>query len=215
MLFTVQEIANLTGSTVKTLHHYHKIGLLQPHEISEAGYRLYGIQELERLQQILFYRELDFPLKDIKKALEDEPSRIECLRKQQELLIARRQRLDCLLKTLEESIVHAKRGEIMDKNVMFQGLNREEWEKALSEQNEYLKETYNHDLMKQEINVEDLNEKAKEAQRFLVSIAEALKNGWAVTEHRLYDLFDEHLNFLNCHGTPMDKTSFKKQTRFF
>jgi DNA-binding transcriptional MerR regulator len=59
MLYTVNEVA-----TVKTLHHYHKIGLLEPCDISDAGYRLYGNEELERLQQILFYRELDFSLKD-------------------------------------------------------------------------------------------------------------------------------------------------------
>jgi DNA-binding transcriptional MerR regulator len=64
MLYTVNEVARLTGVTVKTLHHYHKINLLEPCAISDAGYRLYGNEELERLQQILFYRELDFSLKD-------------------------------------------------------------------------------------------------------------------------------------------------------
>jgi len=98
MLYTVKEVAELTGVTIKALHHYHKIGLLKPCEITDAGYRLYGQNELELLQQILFYRELDFPLNDIKKAMENEPSRIECLAKQQELLFARKQRLDCLLK---------------------------------------------------------------------------------------------------------------------
>lgn len=94
MLYTVNEVAQLTGVTVKTLYHYHKIGLLKPCKISEAGYRLYSMQELERLQQILFYRELDFSLKDIHKALKDEPSRQWCLTNQYELLIARRQRLN-------------------------------------------------------------------------------------------------------------------------
>ena len=74
MLYMVKEIAKLTGVTVKTLHYYHKIGLLEPSEISEAGYRLYRVRDLERLQQILFYRELDFSLKDIKIALENEPN---------------------------------------------------------------------------------------------------------------------------------------------
>lgn len=56
MLYTLKEVSELSGVTIKTLHHYHKIGLLAPCEISEAGYRLYGTKELERLQQILFYR---------------------------------------------------------------------------------------------------------------------------------------------------------------
>ncbi|AET66284.1 putative transcriptional regulator [Desulfosporosinus orientis DSM 765] len=94
MLYTVKEAANLTGITVKTLYHYHKIGLLTPQSISDAGYRLYSMKELEQLQRILFFRELDFSLKDIKKVLEDEPSRQLCLTNQYELLYARRQRLD-------------------------------------------------------------------------------------------------------------------------
>ena len=53
MLYTVKEMAELSGVTIKTLHYYHKIGLLIPHEISEAGYRLYSQAEVERLQQIL------------------------------------------------------------------------------------------------------------------------------------------------------------------
>lgn len=134
MLYTVKEVAELAGVTVKTLHHYHKIGLLKPREITDAGYRLYGAEELERLQQILFYRELDFSLSDIQKALEDQPGRLMCLTKQQELLIARRQRLDCLLKTIGESIVLTKKGEVMEKSAMFQGLNADGWNTALAEQ---------------------------------------------------------------------------------
>ncbi|MDQ7093722.1 MerR family transcriptional regulator [Desulfosporosinus sp. PR] len=216
MQFTVKEIANLTGTTVKTLHHYHKIGLLMPCEISGSGYRLYGMKELERLQQILFYRELDFSLKDIKKALEDEPSRLECLRKQHELLDARRQRLDCLFKTLAESIDCAGKGEIMDKTAMFQGLKHEEWEKALAEQNDYLKEKYGYDMIKDRgIQVEELNDKAQEAQWFLKSVCAALQNRWPATDQRLYNLLEEHLDFLNGHGQEIDKRAFAGQTRFF
>ena len=65
MEYTVKQVAEMTGVTVKTLHHYHKIGLLLPCRVTEAGYRLYGEGELMRLQQILFYRELDFSLGDI------------------------------------------------------------------------------------------------------------------------------------------------------
>lgn len=61
MLYTVKEVSKITKVTVKALHHYHKIGLLLPCKVNEAGYRFYGTKELERLQQILFYRELDFP----------------------------------------------------------------------------------------------------------------------------------------------------------
>ncbi|MBO5428470.1 MAG: MerR family transcriptional regulator, partial [Peptococcaceae bacterium] len=63
---TVKEVSNLTGISVRTLHHYDAIGLLKPTELTEAGYRLYDDTALERLQIILLFRELQFPLKDIK-----------------------------------------------------------------------------------------------------------------------------------------------------
>lgn len=60
---TVKQVAKLAGISVRTLHHYDEIGLLSPAETSEAGYRLYSEDDLDVLQQILFYRELGFPLK--------------------------------------------------------------------------------------------------------------------------------------------------------
>lgn len=65
-MMTVQEVSKLTGVSIRTLHHYHKIGLLQPTEITEAGYRLYDEDALERLQCILLFKEMEFPLKDIR-----------------------------------------------------------------------------------------------------------------------------------------------------
>lgn len=63
---TVKEVSDLTGISVRTLHYYDEIGLLKPTEYSEAGYRFYDEEALETLQQILFFREFDMPLKDIK-----------------------------------------------------------------------------------------------------------------------------------------------------
>ncbi|MBM7871328.1 DNA-binding transcriptional MerR regulator [Clostridium pascui] len=216
MEYTVKEIAELTGVTVKTLHHYHKIGLLVPCKMTEAGYRLYGVEELQRLQQILFYRELDFSLKDIKKALEDEPSRIECLIDQQKLLIARKQRMDCVLNTIEESIRLTKKGENMDKSAMFQGLNKEEWGKVLTEQNEYLKDKYEYDMLKSEdIQVEQLNEQALEAQEFINYVANALKSGIKADDEELQKKIKRHIAFLNNHGASMDAKSFMNVSKFF
>ena len=63
---TVKEISDLTGISVRTLHYYDEIGLLKPTDKSEAGYRLYDDKALEILQRILFFREFDIPLKEIK-----------------------------------------------------------------------------------------------------------------------------------------------------
>ena len=66
---TVKEVSRITGVSVRTLHHYDAIGLLKPTAVTEAGYRLYDDAALERMQSILFFRELQFPLKEQKAAL--------------------------------------------------------------------------------------------------------------------------------------------------
>ena len=68
---TVQQVSKLTGVSVRTLHHYDRIGLLKPTKITEAGYRLYDDEALRKLQSILFFRELEFPLKQIMEFLDD------------------------------------------------------------------------------------------------------------------------------------------------
>ena len=67
---TVREVSRITGVSVRTLHHYDAIGLLKPTAVTEAGYRLYDDAALKRMQSILFFRELQFPLKDIKRILD-------------------------------------------------------------------------------------------------------------------------------------------------
>ena len=67
---TVHEVSRISGVSVRTLHHYDAIGLLKPTAVTEAGYRLYDDAALARLQNILLYRELEFPLKQIKAILD-------------------------------------------------------------------------------------------------------------------------------------------------
>ena len=95
---TVKEVSSLTGVSVRTLHHYHAIGLLHPTQITPAGYRLYDEAALERLQLILFFKALQFPLKEIA-AILDAPDfdRNRALEQQIELLKLRRQQIDDLL----------------------------------------------------------------------------------------------------------------------
>lgn len=70
MMRTVKEVSKITGVSVRTLHHYDAIGLLKPTKITEAGYRMYDDTALSRLQNILLFRELQFPLKEIKVILD-------------------------------------------------------------------------------------------------------------------------------------------------
>ena len=100
---TVKEVSRLTGVSIRTLHHYDAIGLLRPASVTQAGYRLYDDEALRRLQTILLFRELRFPLREIRKIL-DSPGfdRREALREQIRLLELQREHLD-------EVITHARR----------------------------------------------------------------------------------------------------------
>lgn len=97
-MMTVNEVSRLAGVSVRTLHYYNKIGLLQPSRRTESGYRLYDDTALERLQQILLFRELEFPLKDIREILDGKDfDRNRALEQQIELLTLKKEHLENLI----------------------------------------------------------------------------------------------------------------------
>ena len=100
---TVKEISNLTGISVRTLHYYDEIGLLKPTEKSDAGYRLYDDKALETLQQILFFREFDISLKEIKAVL-DNPAleRNQILQVQRKMLVTKKERMERLIASIDD-----------------------------------------------------------------------------------------------------------------
>jgi len=97
-MMTVQKVSKLTGVSIRTLQYYDRIGLLHPAEYSEAGYRLYDDAAIETLQQILLFRELEFPLKDIKKIIESPGfDRSKALEQQIELLTLKKEHIENLI----------------------------------------------------------------------------------------------------------------------
>jgi MerR family transcriptional regulator, thiopeptide resistance regulator len=125
MAFTVGELAKLTGITVRTLHHYDEIGLVQPSDRSRAGYRLYGDDDVLRLQQVLVYKELGLPLDEIAAVLDDPAfARGDALERHRAALLAKRDRLDRMLASLDAAIRHEK-GSVMDVKSMFEGFEAE------------------------------------------------------------------------------------------
>lgn len=100
---TVKEISNITGISVRTLHYYDEIGLLKPTDKSDAGYRLYDDKALEQLQQILFFREFDIPLKEIKAVMENPAlDRNHILKMQREMLLTKMKRMECLVASIDD-----------------------------------------------------------------------------------------------------------------
>lgn len=101
----IHEVAKLSGVTVRTLQYYDKIGLLIPSEVTEAGYRIYHEEDVDRLQQILFFRELEFPLKEIRDIMNNPNyDRTYALRNHKVMLQEKRNRIDQLIRLVEQRI---------------------------------------------------------------------------------------------------------------
>jgi phosphoribosylaminoimidazole-succinocarboxamide synthase len=120
MGYTVKVVAEMAGVSVRTLHHYDRIGLLPPAATSPAGYRLYSDADLERLQQVLFFRELGFSLHDVK-AIVDSPTfdRAEALRAHRRLLVEQQGRLGRLVELVDRTIASIEKGEPMSNQERF------------------------------------------------------------------------------------------------
>ncbi len=109
--YRVGEVAKLAGVTIRTLHHYEKIGLLAPSQRTAAGYRLYTDADLDRLSRVLYYRELGFPLDDIARLLADpSTARLEHLRRQQSLLHQQLHRVQAMVEAIEREVEAAMSG---------------------------------------------------------------------------------------------------------
>ena len=128
--YTVQQLAKIAGVSVRTLHHYDHIGLLKPSSRNAARYRFYGEAELLRLQQILFFRELDCSLDDIARIL-DSPGfdPIDALEAHREELKKRAKRLDKLLETIDKTLRKLKGAKMeMSDQELYGGLSKEQAE---------------------------------------------------------------------------------------
>ncbi len=128
--YTVQQLAKIAGVSVRTLHHYDNIGLLKPSSRNAARYRFYGEAELLRLQQILFFKELDCSLEDIARIL-DSPGfdPIDALEAHRQELKRRADRLDTLLETIDKTIRKLKGDKIgMTDEELYGGLSKEQAE---------------------------------------------------------------------------------------
>ncbi|MEU8935183.1 MerR family transcriptional regulator [Streptomyces sp. NPDC048409] len=111
MDYSVGQVARFAGVTVRTLHHYDEIGLLVPGERSPAGHRRYGDADLDRLQRILFYRELGFPLEEVAVLLDDPGADPHAhLRRRHELLTARIEKLRKMAAAVEHAMEARRMG---------------------------------------------------------------------------------------------------------
>ena len=128
MEYSIQALSRLSGVTTRTLRWYDEIGLLKPSRVAESGYRYYGPAEVDRLQDILYYRALGVELARIKRCLDD-PSfdRLAALRSHLTALEAERARLEGLIRSVRQTIGAEERKEIMDDKQKFEDSNSGLW----------------------------------------------------------------------------------------
>lgn len=145
-MMTVNEVSKLTGVSIRTLQYYDTIGLLPPTDYTEAGYRLYDDTAMERLQQILLFRELEFPLKEIKRII-DSPdfNRNKALEQQMKLLTMKKEHLEGLIsfaRKIKETGVNKMNFQVFDTTKMdeYTKKAKEQWGQT-AEYKEYEEKT--------------------------------------------------------------------------
>ena len=134
MVYTIKKLAQLAGTSVRTLHYYDEIGLLKPEYRGANGYRHYCEKSIAKLQQIMFFRELDFSLEEIK-TITSRPDfdAVEALQSHKDLLQKRKERIDELLNTITKTIKNIKGEKLMEIKEYYQGFSDEQIEKYREE----------------------------------------------------------------------------------
>lgn len=134
MSYSVQALAKLAGTSVRTLHYYDEIGLLNPSRVQKNGYRTYEEPELLKLQQILFFRELDFPLADVKRILNSPYfDMAAALQDHRKLIELKKKRLTQLLHTIDETIKKLKSENTMLDEELYDSFKDEEMKEYAEE----------------------------------------------------------------------------------
>ena len=148
MEYTIKKLAAMAGISTRTLRYYDEIGLLKPCRINSSGYRIYGENEVDVLQQILLYRSIDMKLEEIQNIISNSDFDIfQSLINHQQNLIYRRNQLDQLILTVEKTIKY-KKGQIdMNNKEKFEGFKKQQLEKNEARYGKEVREKYGKDTV--------------------------------------------------------------------
>ncbi|ALC92150.1 MerR family transcriptional regulator [Bacillus sp. FJAT-18017] len=184
MEYTVQRLADLAGISARTLRYYDEIGILKPARINSSGYRIYGSAEVNRLQQILFYRELDVPLETIKDIIIAPGfNEVAALRGHREKLLEKRRQLELLIANVEKTIKSKEGSSTMSDKEKFEGFKQKMIEENEEKYGDEIRQKYGKDEVEQSYakvksmtpeQHEEVTKLAVEVQR---TLAEAFKTG--------------------------------------
>lgn len=206
MQYTVKKVADMAGISVRTLHFYDEIGLLQPAFSKANGYRYYTEIELIKLQQILFFRELEFGLEQIKEMMASpEFDSDKALEEQRDLLRIKRDRLDSLLNTLDETIESRKGGDDMSDNQRLSNFSKIQMEEYKEEAK---KRWGNTEAWKQSqertknFTKADYDRLAKEGHKWTQKLADMRDKGFTLDSPEIQKMIAQHYNALRTFYEP-------------
>jgi len=182
MEYTVQKLGKLAGVSTRTLRYYDEIGLLKPARISSSGYRIYGQREVDRLQHILFYRELDVGLEEIKRLI-DSPGFDDkrALERHRDELLARRRQLDALIANVELTLAQREGKIAMSDNMKFEGFKQKLIDDNEAKYGQEIREKYGEEQVeKANAKVRNMTEKQyEEVERLAAAIHGKLAEAFA------------------------------------
>lgn len=199
----IHELAKLSGITTRTLRYYDEIGLLIPEKRRDTGYRIYHQQHIDRLQQILFYRELDMPLDQIKDILNAEGfEQLKSLRQHQDALLLKKQYINGLLETVTKTIESIEDGITMTNEEKFEGFKQQIINENERYYGEEIRNKYGEDSVLGTYSmVRNMTEEQYQTMRaiegtLLASLQEAMKEGNPASELAL-EVAEHHKQWLS------------------
>lgn len=203
MDYRVGELADLAGVSVRTLHHYDALGLVSPSERSHAGYRVYGPEDLSRLQQVLLYRQFGFSLTEIGRVLATSAGRREALQEQRVVLQERLDELNTSLELVDRTLAAMdEEGAEMSDKEMFEGLG--EYERNEAEYGEEVRERWGgtdayaeSSRRAKEYSPQQWEEMKAEMEQIEATMARLLTEGVAATDERALAVAEEHRRLID------------------
>jgi MerR family transcriptional regulator, thiopeptide resistance regulator len=191
---TIGEVAKIARVSVRALHHYDEIGLLEPSGRTESGYRLYTERDLERLQQVLFFRELGFALEDVARILKDPHfDRRQALIAQRAMLVEKGQRLQAMVLLVDRALESLGKGTVMNPEEMFEGeLDAAVYEPEAKERWGKTEAYAESKRRTKGYTKEDWRRMGSEADVIINELAELFASGAAPEDTRARDLAEQH-----------------------
>jgi DNA-binding transcriptional MerR regulator len=182
--YTVQKLAKLAGVSTRTLRYYDEIGILKPARINSSGYRIYGQNEVDRLQQILFYRELGVNLTDIKQIMTNPAfDQSKALKEHREQLLDKRKQIDLLIANVDKTIAQKEGRGIMSDQEKFEGFKKKALEENEKKYGNEIREKYGDETVKQSnekfmnMSKEDHEAVTRLSEELMETLSDAMKTG--------------------------------------